>query len=273
MRSIKCLYTSLSCLALLSGAIVIGCSTRTPAFDGIANQGIVSVSPQSPFIGANVFLAQEMESSSYLYNFMRSRGAPQAIELKGASDKNAEMNLFYAREREFYAALPKVDPQTKIKEWIIRGPYPITREQYPYVAKLHGEQGGVFEIFGRKEIFGGPGQAIESRVIAPAFIPTPQPKIKHVKKHATKKPDSTNTPAAPAASLGPIIAVQGTPINLDQAALIEAKRAATAIPAVTTPAVASPDPSQQPTNAAKLAETAVPAAPSTKTTVDSSKAK
>jgi hypothetical protein len=45
---------------------------------GWANQGLVPVSADSPFVGANVYLAKEMEDSLYLYNFLRSRGSPGA---------------------------------------------------------------------------------------------------------------------------------------------------------------------------------------------------
>jgi len=239
MRFHRYLVSSLASLAAIAGAVSIGCSAKTPAFEGITNQGIVSVSSQSPFMGANVFLGQEMESSSYLYNFMRSRGSPQAIELSGTSEMGAQMNLFYSREREFYTAVPKFDQQTKTKEWIIRGPYPITREQYPYVSKINSDQGGVFEIFGRTETFGGPGRALESRVIAPVFIPTPRPKpIRQVTKAKSKKDVSEKVEAKPTMmpAMGPIIAVQGTPINLDQKALMEARSAATPSQAAATAA-------------------------------------
>jgi hypothetical protein len=237
MRFHRYLYSSLASLSVIAGAISIGCSAKTPAFEGITNQGIVSVSSQSPFMGANVFLGQEMESSSYLYNFMRSRGSPQAIELSGTSEMGAQMNLFYSREREFYTAVPKFDQQTKTKEWIIRGPYPITREQYPYVSKLNEDQGGVFEIFGRTETFGGTGRTIESRVIAPAFIPTPRPKpIRKAKPVIKDEKEAQGPKAVTTPAFGPIIAVQGTPINLDQKALMEARRAATPSQAVATAA-------------------------------------
>jgi hypothetical protein len=201
-----------------------GCSTNAPAFDGIANRGVVPVSAQSPFMGSNIFLAHEMEESLYLYNFIQSRSAPQAIEVRGDAEMDSELLLFYAHEREYYSAVPRNDPQSRTKEWIIRGPYPLTREQYPHVAHLTGDQGGVFEIFGKQERFGGPGKAIESRVIQPAFIPTPQPTPKPVKK---KTNPSVKQQEAP----GPGIEVQGTPINLDQQALFESRRT----PAVDTP--------------------------------------
>lgn len=209
-------------LSIVSLAVILGgggCSSNAPAFDGIANHGVVPVSAQSPYMGSNVFLAHEMEESLYLYNFIQSRSAPQAIEVRGDAEMDSELLLFYSREREYYSAVPHNDPQSKSKEWIIRGPYPLTREQYPHVAHLTGDQGGVFEIFGKQERFGGPGKAIESRIIQPAFIPTPtpQPTPRPIKRKPKPSAEKQGTP-------GPGIEVQGTPINLDQQALFESRR-------------------------------------------------
>jgi hypothetical protein len=134
--------------------------------------------------------------------------------------------MFYSREREYYSAVPRIEPTTKTKEWIIRGPFPVTREQYPYVAHLHSGQGGIFEVFGRQEVLGGAASATESRIIHPAFIPTPAPTPKLIKRKAKRSSAS----AAPAETAGPAVAVQGTPINLDQEALLESKRTATTPP-------------------------------------------
>jgi|GEM_PF-6421701 len=209
-------------LSAVSLAVMLGgggCSTNAPAFDGIANRGVVPVSAQSPYMGSNVFLAHEMEESLYLYNFIQSRSAPQAIEVRGDAEMDSELLLFYADAREYYSAVPRHNPQSKSKEWIIRGPYPLTREQYPHVAHLAGDQGGVFEVFGKQERFGDPGKAVESRVIQPAFIPTPtpQPTPRPVKRKPKPAAEKQGTP-------GPGIEVQGTPINLDQQALFESRR-------------------------------------------------
>jgi hypothetical protein len=211
-----------------------GCSTNTPAFEGIANRGIMPVSPQSPYMGSNVFLGQEMENSLYLYNFIKSRGAPQAIQVQGDSELDSELLMFYAREREYYAAIARIEPQTKTREWIIRGPFPITREHYPHVTHLDAGQPAIFDVFGRREVFGGPGKAAESRVIQPAFIPTPTPQP--VKRHPKRVTTSSEEKGSPA------VTVQGTPMNLDQEALFESRRtpAASRTAAQATPAAAAP---------------------------------
>jgi hypothetical protein len=236
MRAAIIYLIFLSTIALSITIVSSGCSSNTPAFEGITNRGVIPVSPQSPFIGSNVFLSQEMEQSSYLYNFISTRGAPQAIQVQGSHEMDSELLMFYSKEREYYLAIPQVDPQSKAKEWIIRGPFPITREHYPKVAHLNSSQGGVFQVFGRQEVFGGSPRALDSRVIQPAFVPTPVstpiPKKRRSKK-AAKEGQNTGT--------GPSIAVQGTPINLDQEALYEARQKPTAAPTVlpaTSPKVA-----------------------------------
>lgn len=220
MRARYILFFCFSALAVVGGLLGSGCSTSTAAFYGIANRGITPVSPQNPYMGSNVFLAQEMERSLFLYKFLDSRGSPQAIQLNGSSEMDAELVLFYSDNREYYSAIPHIDRSTKGKEWIIRGPFPLTREHYPLVAHLRADAGGVFEVFGRQERFGGPASAFESRTISPAFIPTPSPTPTPLRKRSKNR---AHTPI-PQESIGPAVAVQGTPLNLDQEALLEARR-------------------------------------------------
>jgi hypothetical protein len=170
-------------------------------------------------VGANLFLAGEMERSTYLYNFIHTKGAPQAIEARGESEGSSELLLFYAKNREYYSATPHTDPTTKTKEWIIRGPYPINREHHSLLKRIDPDQGAILEVFGRREIFGIASSPIESRIIAPAFIPTP----KHKKRASVKKGKEKGAEGEQSSNNGPAVAVQGTPINLDQEALLESK--------------------------------------------------
>lgn len=221
MPGVKLKLTGFFFAALFLVTGCVGCSSNTPAFDGIVNRGVTPVSSQSPFIGSNMFLAQEMEGSQYLYNFIRTHGAPQAIALEGRSELKSELLMFYSKDREYYSALPHIESETKRREWIIRGPFPVMREHYPHIVHLDSGLGGVFEIFGRREVFGGPARANETRIIQPAFIPTPVPTTPVKKrKIATHREQASSDKAPP----GPVIAVQGTPINFDQEALFEAKK-------------------------------------------------
>ncbi len=160
---------------------------------------------------------------------MKSRGAPQAIELTGSSEKSAQLHLYYSGARESYKATPQFDPQNRTKEWIVRGPYALDRETYRALHQLHNDNGGVFEIFGKREVLGGNARAVQTRVIAPAFIPTPKPTPRPVPKITRKEPIAT---------AGPEVGVSGSPSNLDQEALIEALKQKLTTPTAAPPAVA-----------------------------------
>jgi hypothetical protein len=183
------------------------------------------VSSDNPYVGPNLFLAKEMEGSTYLYSFMKGRGAPRAIELSGESEQSAEMNLYYSAKGEVFRASPRQDPNSTIKEWIIRGPYAIGRDNYNSMRQLGPETGGVFEIFGRREVLGGPARAAQTRVIVPVFIPTPTPQPVKIGRKA-KIVKSAITPA-------PQVTLQTTPSNFDQEVLFEARKRALATPQAT----------------------------------------
>jgi hypothetical protein len=225
----------------LSAVIAVtSCSTRNTSFSSLANQGLVPVSADSPFVGANLYLAKEMEDSLYLYSFLKSRGSPRAIEITGDSERSAELHLFYPGKQEVYHATPQRDPLTKAKEWIVRGPYAIDRSQYRAMTQLGPETSGVFEIFGRREQIGGPAQGAQVRVIDPAFVPTPTPAPTPRRRVVKQSSSSDGTP-------GPAILVQGTPMNFDQEAILESRKPATAVGATQTiPTAPSAAPKTEP---------------------------
>lgn len=201
------------------------CATApsNPAFPGLTNRGVVPVSADSPSVGANLFLAGEMERSTHLYNFIHSKGAPQALEARGENEISSELLLFYAKSREYYSATPHTDPITKTNEWIIRGPYPINREHHSLIHRLDPDQGAVLEVFGRREVFGRANSALDTRIIAPAFVPTPKPKNRPQLRRGRTHDKGAATVGDKAPQNGPAVSVQGTPINLDQEALLESK--------------------------------------------------
>lgn len=224
-------------LLLAVVVLVASCSARNSSFSSLAEKGIVPVSTDNPYVGANLYLAKEMEDSLYLYNFLRSRGSPRAIEIVGSSEKSAELSLFYPAKREVYRATPQRDPLTQAKEWIIRGPYAVDREQHRSLTGLGTETSGVFEVFGRREQIGGASQAAQVRVLEPAFVPTPAPTPIPRPRRKIVRP----APASDVSSQGPAITIQGTPMNLDQQAIVEARKAVPTAPAqaATTPAAAA----------------------------------
>jgi hypothetical protein len=209
-------------LCLILAVFIASCSTRNTAFSTLANQGIVPVSADNPFVGSNVYLAREMEDSLYLYNFLKSRGAPRAVELTGDSERSADLILYYSAKQELYRASPHLDPMTKAKEWIIKGPYAIGRGLHREIAQLGPETVGVFEIFGRREVLGSATELMRERVIEPAFVPTPTPQPTPRPRIHRKKGSQSPRSEAPTQA-GPAVSIQGTPMNLDQQAIAEAK--------------------------------------------------
>lgn len=204
------LHVVIVCGVVTSAVFFAACSTaKNAAYPSLVNNGIVAVSSENPFMGSNIFLAKEMEESNYLYNFLKERGSPQAIEVVGKSEETAEIQLFYSAKQEVYTASPQFDPQLKTKEWIVRGPYGIDRLAYRQVSNLPADNGGVFEIFGRREVLGGEVKTAQTRVIAPAFVPTPKPVVRRAKKPVASK--TADTPS------------WTNPTNFDQQAIAESR--------------------------------------------------
>jgi len=197
-------------------SVAIGCAAGSPStFSSLSGQGVLSVSTENPFVGANIFLSNEMEESRYLYNFMREKGAPQAIELSGREISESELKMYYSGRQEMYTAVPEFDRSLGKKEWIVRGPYALDRASYRQVTALPSGQGGVFQVFGRREVLGGELRATETRVIPPVYIEPPQPKP--VKRKVKPKVTTTQTVAV----------VEDPLIDLrlvDQQALAEARQ-------------------------------------------------
>lgn len=207
--------TSFLCLGAV--ALTISCAPRRSQFDPLMNKGLIPVSSENPFNGSNLFLAKEMEQSVYLYNFLKEKGSPQAIELKGSSAQNPEAHLFYAETNEEYVAQPapkRGRSKETSREWIIIGPFEIDRYHYADVQQLKNNTSGVFEVFGRREVFGKASPQGASDVLQPVFIPTPKPQPV-VRKKVAKVDTGSSTDGSPT--------LPSEPLNFDQQALKEAK--------------------------------------------------
>jgi hypothetical protein len=209
--------------AFLGGVcMALACSPQKTSLDTLRNQGLLPISAENPFMGANVLLGKEMEQSMYLYNFVKDRGAPQAIEITGEDSESMQAHFFYAPSKEEYIAKPaprRAGSNDNRYEWIIIGPFSVDREHYRELEQ-YSNSGGAFEIFGRREFFGNKPVNVRDDTMLPVFIPTPKPTKASVphKRNATAAPKS-NTGVTPAAT------ISGPP-NFDQQALAEAKEKA-----------------------------------------------
>ena len=108
-------------LGLLFLVFLTSCYYKITNYPSLVNQGILPVSKEQAYVGANLFLWREMEQSTFLYNFLKKRGAPDAIEIVRRSFNNDRFFLYYYDAKEVYIADPKILKNNR-REWIIKGP-------------------------------------------------------------------------------------------------------------------------------------------------------
>lgn len=83
-------------------------------------RGPVYVSPDNPFLAANLFLKSEAEKSAEVAGFLKLRGMPQRIEYSRSVFGDPHLRLFYDRTRESFEA-------TKVENvWVFDAPAPRT---------------------------------------------------------------------------------------------------------------------------------------------------
>ena len=140
-------------LLVLAGLCVVtvlfmACAqNRITTFPTLANKGILALSTSNAFLGSNLFLAREIGKSSYLFRFFEAKGAPIAIEILESQVNRPQLLLFYPREREVYVADLTGEPERR--QWIVRGPYQIGREDYRSINRMQLALTGepVFDIY------------------------------------------------------------------------------------------------------------------------------
>jgi hypothetical protein len=176
-------------------------------------------------VGANLFLAAEMERSSFLFNFLRSRGAPMAIEIIEPSFSPPHLLLFYPKEKEVYAA--DIQQNENVRQWIVRGPFAIERQDYRQLMGLEASWAGVpvFMIWNREYRFRQEPRTKVATVLQP-IIPTPRPAPPRTP--AKKRPVITAAPAPQEPPVDPFIAALTNPqmfkpLNSDQQAIALSK--------------------------------------------------
>lgn len=205
--------SSLRAILLALTLIVSACAPgRMDEYPTLANQGVLPLSTTNAYVGSNLFLAREAERSPYLYNFLKGKGGPTAIEIVEPQFGPARVLMFYPRDRETYAA--DIVEKDFMRQWIIRGPYAIQRKDYRRLASLDAAMNGepVFFIRGKLERFRFEPPPTSTQILEP-IIPTPKPTPKPKAKPKAKKSASVIT-AKPTES--PAIF---RPLNTDQQAI------------------------------------------------------
>jgi len=213
--------------------LLTACSSEFEAHNpGLANRGMLPVSTTDAFLGANLFLSKQMERSTYLYNFLKSRGGPAAIELNIDSGEAPRLVLYYPKSKEVYAAerhfRPVAGQKQPSADWVVRGPYAIERKDFKELERMEATLAGepVFFVWGKPVRFTKTGDSptylagiprISDRAVTPVLPPTPPPTPKPTPKSVKK--------AAPPLKEDPDTALirDFKPLNSDQQALQIAK--------------------------------------------------
>lgn len=176
----------------------LGCDTaRRFEFQHLQNQGILALSSTNAYLGTNLLLAKEAQESKFLYNFLNDRGSPSAIEF---NKEGHELIMYYPQDKEVYRA------DFHQGEWIIRGPFAITRTDYRALKSILANDSGepVLELWGKKKRFKYKPGSIPPGVYTATIIPTPRP-----------RPTPVRSPKVESKELEP----STSPMNFDQEAL------------------------------------------------------
>ncbi len=226
--SARILHTSSTSLQkFFLALLVIGSSTGcTPQLvidpPGLVNAGILPLSTENAYVGANVFIAREMERSSYLYNFIKANGAPDAIEIEEFSFEPTKVFLFYQKQNSVYSMVAKM--QTELtRQWVINGPYQMNWKDIKELKKVVRENHRpMLVVWGKNMAIGEPEPEAPVRVVRPVVPPPPPPpkpkKKPVVVKKVIKTPEQEKEDA--------LLTTDPTkfkPLNTDQQAILISK--------------------------------------------------
>jgi hypothetical protein len=140
--------------------LVAGCLTGSS--NPLVGKGPLPLSATNPFLGANQFLGEQLSQGRSIRELFVQRGGPDAIEL---INRNS-FQLIYLRYQQTYFA-DSIDTGAGNNDWMIRGPFTLSRRQFLTVRKLGIFPGAapIFLVNGRLTNFQLPPQ------------PTPTPTV------------------------------------------------------------------------------------------------
>ncbi|MBP9838057.1 MAG: hypothetical protein KBC84_05030 [Proteobacteria bacterium] len=138
----------------------------------LANQGIMPLSSDNPYLAGNLFVAKEIDNSNNFKGFIHHRGTPDAVEIKKDLLQSYKVYLYYLKESEIY-----VMEQTQ--DWLIKGPAKISPQlmQSFFSTNPSGQKAPLINSLEETELALPPTK----------MTPYQEPKIE-VQKPETKKP-------------------------------------------------------------------------------------
>lgn len=192
--------------------VLISCEKRVGPYPSLSNQGLLPLSSTNAYVGSNIFLANEAERSSYLFNFLKGRGGPQAIEIIGKDFQPVEVYMYYPADKQVYVA--SLQTGEKFRQWIVRGPYAIERRTYRDLSQIVPKsEEPLFVIQGREYRFRRT-PAEKPKTIELKLPPMPTPKPRPVKKPAEVVATVAPTPS------GPVDPLEGKTVTGDLLAIL-----------------------------------------------------
>lgn len=121
-------------LLFLSSCLII--KPQDPAYTSLVSRlktkGIVTLSPDNPYIASNLLIAKEINSSKELEGFIKHKGIPNLIEVDKKFFQTLKYKFFYPHEKIYY------NLEFTNNVWIISGPEQITMEQNRQIFYLTG---------------------------------------------------------------------------------------------------------------------------------------
>ena len=216
---IKILTLNCFLVLLTCGMLFSSCSSKLKSYPSLVNQGILPVSPSNSYLGTNLFLGSEAAKSRILYQFLKGRGAPGAIEIIEENFKPAYMLLFYPRQTQFYRA--ELSASKDSYEWILRGPYNIERNDFRKLVNIEqtNYEGSPLIVDGKTEVFVKPTPTpTATATTRPTLQPTPLKK--KTKAVIIKSTGTEEKPLIPTPTPKPFTGIPSGPgLNSDQQAI------------------------------------------------------
>ncbi len=194
------------------------CSSNKGDYNSLVNQGLLPLSPTNAYLGSNLYLGEEAEKSRVLYEFLKGRGAPGAIEIVKHNFKAKSMMLFYPRQSHYYIADLLNDKNSY--EWIVKGPYTIDREVFRKMVEIQRNhyEAAPFIIDGKITSFYQPPPTPTARPVLPTATPKAIKKTVKPKPVSTEHLKSSATPTSAVPTVSSVIP-SGPGLNSDQQAI------------------------------------------------------
>lgn len=211
----------------IGAALLFAAGCYGGAAHPLLGRGPLPLSATNPFLGANQFIGEQLSRGRSLRELFLHRGGADAIELTSADS----FQLIYLRHRQTYFA-DRIESGSEGGDWVVRGPYTLSRRQFLTVTKLGIYPGAspVFIVNGRLTNFRLPPTPTPSptpsiRSHTPRRSPARRRHSQRLRKSAVLRPSenrTTGTSAVLGAAGGAVerAVIQGTPTpNSDQRAL------------------------------------------------------